>query len=373
MSRLAKTSLIDGCLGARDHGYIDEIEVSRERQGVQTRPVYILGAGFSKAISSVMPLTDDLGAEIMPRVLALMVDEVRPLVDESNFESALTTMSAPPPFVSPTGRASLEAGYRSTVELIYEVLGSREAVVLADEMPSWLPVLLAKWHHERAVVVTLNYDTLVERALETVAANPVGLVLESMLPTAWQVIPPIISGIESRTAIRVSLSENDSFDFFKLHGSLDWLVSSSASTPTEVFRNQRASPRWDASTTPVLDPISDRGLRAGLSPCIVPPNWNKSTFLAYEPLVALWTQASQLIREAPAVHLLGYSMPTGDTAVGTMLRQARHSKWVVVDPLASVAEHVRTRLGLEDVTHVGGDDPVAEFVETFAGMPRGMP
>ena len=33
----------------------------------------------------------------------------------------------------------------------------------SDEPPDWLSRLVRYWHNERATVITLNYDTLVER------------------------------------------------------------------------------------------------------------------------------------------------------------------------------------------------------------------
>ena len=105
------------------------------------KDVFILGAGFSKAISSGMPT-----------LAGLIRQQIGAVIEE------------------------------------------RTALASQNEVPGWLNRLIASWHREQATIITLNYDTLVERAAKELEASAG---VERIL--AAQMYPPYFSDVQARS------------------------------------------------------------------------------------------------------------------------------------------------------------------------------
>ena len=127
--------------------------------------VFILGAGFSKAIHSGMPTLTELSSEVIARLRRSNFPIPDPLDDlDDNIELWITYLSQRQPWLtefendfnkSLTGRIREEIG---------KFIEERIAQATLSLAPEWLNALIKAWHREQATVITLNYDTLVERA-----------------------------------------------------------------------------------------------------------------------------------------------------------------------------------------------------------------
>src|SRR5699024_10071546 len=129
-----------------------------------SRPVYILGAGFSKAIHSSMPITNTLGEDIKRKLSNKVKIDFR---TDKTFEAWLTSMMDDMPFLSPSEVLARKSEAALVTQTIAEILDAHQSTATQTYAPDWLLQLVRLWHAERAVVITFNYDCLVERAINT--------------------------------------------------------------------------------------------------------------------------------------------------------------------------------------------------------------
>ena len=136
--------------------------------------VFLLGAGFSKAIHPSMPLLGELSEALRERVnLPYYVTDLG-----DNIEYWMTYLSQPQPWVSEIGNLQNKAIFLELTREIDVLLHERTQDVRARSCPDWLNRLVRWWHDNRTHVITLNYDTLIERA-----AGPISIGTNSRLST----------------------------------------------------------------------------------------------------------------------------------------------------------------------------------------------
>src|SRR5665213_576423 len=128
-----------------------------------TKDVLVLGAGFSKAISSIFPTTDELGTRAAekssrPHIFMNADREFK----HGNFEGWLSRIAEPQPHLSEKENSANYALFVEMKELIVEILSACEWSACTSAAPDWLFELLAILHFRQASVITFNYDNLVE-------------------------------------------------------------------------------------------------------------------------------------------------------------------------------------------------------------------
>lgn len=149
------------------------------------------------------------------------------------------------------------------------------------------------------IVITFNYDLILEKALRTFGINPDYCIRNakyaaSMKPTA------------------------NTIKLIKLHGSINWALSDTGKTNIQIVNKP-------------MELIEDEDKY----PVLLPPTWNKGSFI--NTLSSLWTQAIEAIKKATRVIVIGYSMPTTDLYfkyfISAGLRQ-NHSlrSFVIINP-----------------------------------------
>ena len=172
--------------------------------------VFLLGAGFSKAVSDDMPLLQELSSQIRSR-LSDLPESLSTLGD--NIEIWLSYLSQPHPWLRESENLRNRALALEITEEIKKVLDEKEQLAVLDECPSWLLTLTQHWHKNQAGVISLNYDTLVERA----AVNSIGKIkVEHIYPVRLELSTK--RGGE-KAAVSGPMRPVDSFTLFKLHGS----------------------------------------------------------------------------------------------------------------------------------------------------------
>ena len=127
--------------------------------GVRDR-VYVLGAGFSRALSSAMPdmkglssaVRDDLSAVDLPKIPGLDT----PVAND--FEQWLSYLVEAPPWLSDADRARNQAAFFDVSGAVARVLMRQQGEAVAAPPPKWLRPLLVNWHNTDATVITFNYD-----------------------------------------------------------------------------------------------------------------------------------------------------------------------------------------------------------------------
>ena len=148
--------------------------------------VYVLGAGFSRAISgsisddSKMPTLQELSTAVQD-ILKQNGSTQIPGADTpiaNNFEQWLSYLIEAPPWLSRVDQARNRAASLDVLGAVNAVVQDRQRKTLnppnAGSCPDWLISLVRLWQQEAATVITFNYDQLVELAwlLHAAPARP---------------------------------------------------------------------------------------------------------------------------------------------------------------------------------------------------------
>jgi len=185
---------------------------------------FVIGAGFSAAASSHMPVMWKLARQLIGSIPA---SELRlpPNVPKDDFETWLTYLAADQPWLSERDNLLNRAAMLRVVQELRRVLDVAEERSRESNPPDWLLQLAARWHRDQSPVLTLNYDTIVEAAhLETVLVRSRGQD-ESNYVSYSGLYPIQISNAGSRSALVLGSSPYPTFKLFKLHGSVSWFYS----------------------------------------------------------------------------------------------------------------------------------------------------
>lgn len=129
--------------------------------------VFILGAGFSRAVSTEMPLTDALGKRAIERA-GVQADPRVPKrgFTKGRFETWLSRLAEDQPDLDEARNLENRALFTRLSAALAEVLDEAQEAALADGLPGWLDRLIRAAHVRGSTVLTFNYDTLVERAVD---------------------------------------------------------------------------------------------------------------------------------------------------------------------------------------------------------------
>src|SRR5665647_764284 len=109
--------------------------------------VVVLGAGFSRAIYGLCPLTDDLGNEVRARLGPSDRAKLprRKFID-GRFEEWLSYLSEPQPHLTPEESADANALALRVIRLISEVLSQVQAQALVAGTGEWFWQFLSVLH-----------------------------------------------------------------------------------------------------------------------------------------------------------------------------------------------------------------------------------
>jgi hypothetical protein len=319
---------------------------------------FILGAGFAKAISPVMPLASDLGVRSVdqlksvhrarvqpdqhaPQCDGLSCDGRTPLTAFSsgalNFEEWLTSLAEPQPYLLRPDNARREALFSElTGSVSWEIEQSVAHVVQGNDPPGWLAELVRRWHESRSYIVTFNYDTLIETTLRTLR-----IVNEARggILTHTAIGPSVIPNWTAFYGGGSRLSAADSFRLWKLHGSTHWYWDDTTKAADSIVQIGLRH-EWETLTPSFND--EEREHRApGKVPMIVPPTTGKSVYFNNPVIRYLWHDAWMALNAARRIFIFGYSLPHGDILVRSMLADLMPGKEVwVIDLNPEVGERV---------------------------------
>ena len=331
----------------RDGSETETVERKPRKTGTITIPeqrMFILGAGFSAPA----------GLPLGPNLLQGVRDDVKEQFNAAGWDGTLEQEINEWRTLYPGQRLDLEhvlayTHRRHYLRLIRKeqyfehgsrtIDAARRAIqkLLISATPKTTPDLyldFAKRLRPDDVVVTFNYDTLLEKALDD-ARKPYTLTPEWWLEDGFREAPVA-----------------QHIDVLKLHGSIDWydreyhdaarrwlaeqghsipnrhpLFGYSPSVPTEslakgvvrefgteILRRVRRVPNH-----PAHYPIPTRW--GTIVPVILPPAHDK--LLGYSPILDLWENLHIVASMASAIIVIGYSMPSYDShayeAVGQLL------------------------------------------------------
>jgi hypothetical protein len=254
--------------------------------------VAIHGAGFSRAISDHLPLANKLGQLAYERARCQESSLFDPCLAFSNdypFETWLSLLVEEQPHLDEGDNRLNAARIAKLAQSIVEVLNERQALALSVPGPPWLYKILSAFHQRKTTVVTFNYDTLSDVAINsTYLGLPAGLSWTQgdlrqipmdmgcgpPVPKPAQVLPEDVMGSEP-PLITIPHPPKPTMRLLKLHGSLGWWWVPNDASGATLAREPILSPFGDSTE---LAHEEKRRTLAGREPFIVPPLTMKSPY-----------------------------------------------------------------------------------------------
>ena len=193
---------------------------------------------------------------------------------------------------------------------IVDVIQERSTEASNADAPSWLQQLVLTWRQRRAMVITLNYDTLVE-----MASRDMNVSEDKFLLLPEDTYPPYFADIRSRISVGGwDRDKRRDFQLLKLHGSVNWHYSGRDDFHGETIYYSDVPVFGAASCeTPRDIEISNvQYMAADKETLIIPPVAEKSTYFKNETVKGVWRDAAAALRDAAALYIVGYSLPASD-------------------------------------------------------------
>lgn len=342
-----------------------------------TGRVYVLGAGFSRAVSPSMPMMGALSDAVQAELEAFDLPAKDTPVS-SNFEQWLSYLVEMAPWLDSADQTQNRAAFLRVSQAVHRVIldAQAEALKPGAECPTWLRRLASLWQSESAVVITFNYDLFVELAWQVyVSKSQLGPEHPHTPRPATDLYPIPISYVGSRNALIFGGNPpSDGLKLLKLHGSLNWRYSGTGgadSDPLYEMGNSAVS-GWTAQS---VAPSEDSEFSAyDLEPMIVPPAAVKNPYYGNRMIRALWRRAAEAISDADELVLMGFSLPPTDLTVGSLLATTLplgshvtpvDTNRAIVDRLQDAFATWKYPRTISDA-FVGGDNPIERWVHAYA-------
>jgi hypothetical protein len=332
----------------------------------ESRPVYILGAGFSKAISDAMPITNQLGLALKERLDGVIDFDLR---DNQSFEDWLTLQITSLPFLDGASNSRRAADASRVIAEIALVLDERVEAASNAESPLWLRQLISLWDAEGAAVLTFNYDTLVERALNSSPLSVGRPPYEMQKVLGDHVVYPAPPAPQPQFAGDIGATHlAGTFQLLKMHGSLAWYWAAGDSNGSTLIRMRER--KLFAKQDGILIDTDFSGVTT-LDRYLIPPVTSKDGYYGSYLANSLWRSARQIIRTATSLTLVGYSLPLEDRVTSQLVAEVEPSAAIeVVDRnpgSAEASDGVVRRLavlGLSASAAASGENCVPNFVNS---------
>lgn len=354
--------------------------VQEERTERSSSEVFILGAGFSRALSPLFPLTDELGSAAVERAGVAGDPRVpRSGFCHSSFERWLSRLAEDQPHLSVAENLDNQALFHRMARGIHDVLSERQNTVFEAGTPEWLYEFLSVLHARRSSVITLNYDESLEYAVDN------HFLWDWGYQAGWQSgcritsahvldeLPPSESAVDGGHPAPTNFTAEGylpsrmlpaaTFRLLKLHGSLSWYWVPGDFSGT-TLRRWRPSV-WGTPT--IEDDNQRRRILPGREPFVVPPTSAKTAYFRNPITGELWTRAFSALSNAPKIVLVGYSLPAADLTFTGMIEDAIANRDVQIEVVDTQPEPVcdrLMRLGVpeEQISTVDDEDPIETFV-----------
>jgi hypothetical protein len=349
--------------------------------------VYLLGAGFSRALYSGMPLVKELSLAVTgfstsyggPIGTSGLDSTIGNLI-QRNFEEALSYLAEEKPWLEESENQKDKVRLLELTRNIRFAIGrcqenAREKIEAGD--CDWIFPLFEYWHRTRAAVITLNYDTLIEEIVEKIGTAQYPALPHPTLPNTYQTDPRAslrVCNIHSSILKDAWLGSTGggfaqyyqnqpSFRLLKLHGSVNWFKSANPNAHSDTISYVPAKdvPKYQGQPPPAW--IADK------APFIVPPVPNKGSLVHHDSLRAIWREAAEAIKWARRIVIMGYSIPTNDTLFIQLIRGNLFNSQPpieLVNPDSKLLEKVEEMFKGEgsSITHrFRTDDCVRKFVD----------
>jgi hypothetical protein len=273
--------------------------------------VFVLGAGFSKAINTGMPVLSELTDGVASILDSWGIGIGHDLEAIADVERWLSFLADPAPWLGSSEQGRNYALFGDVSRAIHEVLTAMEVTASVRSAPPWLFSLVRYWNSESATVITFNYDRLVELAFLDIMSKS-GMYWASDLYSIP--ISPAVQRVGGPARQRLP-----AFKLLKLHGSLSWWYSGPDAEQSDPIYWMGWRGRFGDGIQPLWPEFGGESLVMDKLPMLVPPAATKTPFYKNRLLAAQWAQAAEALRAAEELVLMGYSIPVTDLTVRTLI------------------------------------------------------
>ena len=333
------------------------------------RDVFVLGAGFSKAISTEMPTIHELSSAVMPNIQRHDSDLADRLAKLGhNVELWMTYLSQEQPWLRvEENQHNLSVAGRIRRDICTIVM-EHTLQAVSGQPKEWVERLVRLWHDRQSVVVTLNYDTLVERVargLQVPSEHPMEPFDD---PEHYEIhlanlYPPYLTFVGGRSGYAVGAPlRRGTFTLLKLHGSTNWYYSGRPDFYGENILYADVPAFGDPN-------FGDEGRHADKQTLIIPPVTEKTTYFRNETVNRVWLEAADALNTAERIFVIGYSLPPSDLGMRLFLPTVRSDPpppLYIVDIEPKVAERYEGVPGLDvNTSFIREDDAVAQFANRY--------
>lgn len=221
------------------------------------------------------------------------------------------------------GRVDAQEAYRALLHIYRDVIARTTDAWDPGPRGPTMSLLRAMADQQRALTcITFNQDLLIERALDSLAVKHAGLwnLHTGYGEIRFQSFTQPVGGRRPRDMFRGDAGTASAVRLLKLHGSLNWYVTSRGRQPPMRLPSRRPFCSRRRSLPDIVT-YRGRGRRQWTWPVIVPPVADKGAMFS-GILAELWAQAETALREARSLVLFGYSFPDTDVQAETLFRRA---------------------------------------------------
>jgi hypothetical protein len=327
------------------------------------RRVFILGAGFSKAINPLMPTLYQLTESVKEAFRGRGSDISQELAGFGNdLERWLSSLADPGPWLTVAEKMRSRAKFVEVSDDIAKSITALELRVASNDAPDWLHSLVRYWDQTEATVISFNYDRLVELAYLQSAEKP------DKWPGELYSIP--VTPAALRVGSIVSGDRRPTLRLLKLHGSVSWWYSGPEGGEFDVIYDvawngsfgRGIEDLWEDTNAYVTDKL----------PLLIPPTATKTAFYSNRLLAAQWQIAAQALKEADELVVMGYSAPPTDLGVTNLISSNFQGEAIVpVDISSNVLERVANLVNQNAPAQIVeafiSQNAIEEWVKMFAG------
>ena len=325
--------------------------------------VIILGAGFSKAVCSDMPLVKELSDLVCKEFEKRNWTLPDAYGKFENFENYLTYLAESAPWLNDYENYENKATFQRITLAIANIIKTKQRSAIGKPLPLALQRLanLNLSQELFPTIISLNYDNLLEGAF---LAN--GTVVSQSLRFIYK-IP--LTPVDPGRYLRCENPGVRAFDLLKLHGSINWYWSGFESTANDpIFDAGLAKSQWGNQSFNSDTKWNIEYTIGGKVPCIIPPISVKEHYFLNTALRYQWRLARDAISQAHQVHIVGYSIPLTDLPVIALLRLNMDSNRVRVIPVnrdSDYGNHMKLIFGVDnyDKRYIGRDNVVEEWAD----------
>ncbi len=342
---------------------------------------YIVGAGFSKAFSKLMPVTEELMKDVLSELEPEDASKVNSIAFNNDIESLLTYLAEEQPWLDEKTSLQNRRLFIVISKLISETITKRQTEALMEVSNSldvhWSHTAMATWLNGPSRVVSLNYDLLIEILFVHYIKNP-QISYDSLFTTV------VSLALDREGNPRNSRPPQETpMVLYKLHGSINWYYSGS--------KNFYGEPIYDINLGNFIPEIEQKKLPPGLLyrtgrasndkiPLIVPPTVHKETFFKNEFIRAQWRTSFENLSKCEEIYCLGYSLPKSDVMmrfyISEVLKNSCVKMFYIVNKqdndekreelIKNYKEAFSSFLGKLNFSFVKPGEPIVDLFKTIA-------